>query len=61
MKKMGDFGEEPLHLIPHPETMIALETHRQIEGLITADFGSVTLKDLVLRSREKGSAVVANV
>lgn len=57
LKEMGDCGEEPLHLLPHPETVIALETYRRIEGLIAADFGSVTLKDLVLRSRDQSAAV----
>jgi len=61
MKKMGDFGEEPLHLLPHPETTIALEMHRRIEGLIVADFGSVTLKDLVLHSRDQGDTALDDV
>ncbi len=54
LKAMGDFGERALHLLPHPETLVALEMHQRLENLVVAEFDRVTLKDLVRISREQG-------
>ncbi len=51
IRKMGDFGEEALHLHPHPQTLIALETYHQVEDLVTESLNGTTLKDLVSRSQ----------
>ncbi|WP_321371454.1 YhjD/YihY/BrkB family envelope integrity protein [uncultured Desulfuromusa sp.] len=52
LKKMGDFGEEPLHLHPHPQTLIALETYHRVEVLIGENLNGTTLKDLVVRCQD---------
>ena len=52
-KKMGDYGEEALYLHPHPQTLIALETCRKVEGLVADGLGNMTLKDLVVYSQEQ--------
>lgn len=49
-------GEDVLHLLPHPQTRIALETCEQIIALIDQQFDTVTLKDLVKRSHELDSS-----
>ncbi len=60
-QKMGEFGEKPLHLHPHPQTLIALETHQQLVGLISENFATITLKDLVVRSRDEAETNLADV
>ena len=52
IRKMGDSGKEALHLHPHPQTLIALETYQRIEDLVTESLDGVTLKDLVSRCKE---------
>ncbi|MEA3543868.1 MAG: YhjD/YihY/BrkB family envelope integrity protein [Thermodesulfobacteriota bacterium] len=52
LKKMGDFGEEALYLHSHPQTLIALETCRSVENLVTEGLDGATLKDLVSRCQE---------
>ncbi|MCK5825949.1 MAG: YihY family inner membrane protein [Desulfuromusa sp.] len=52
IRKMGDCGKEALHLHPHPQTLIALETYQRIEDLVTESLDGVTLKDLVSRCKE---------
>ena len=52
LREMDDFGEEPLYLHPHPQTVIALKTHKRIEKMIGENLGNVTLKDLVVQSRK---------
>jgi len=52
-REMGDFGEEALHLHPHPQTLIALETYRRIEDLVTDGLDGTTLSDLVGRCQER--------
>lgn len=52
LKKMGDFGEEPLHLHPHPQTLIALETYHRVEDIVGENLNGTTLKDLVIRCQE---------
>ncbi len=52
IRKMGDSGKEALHLHPHPQTLIALETYQRIEALVTESLDGVTLKDLVNRCKE---------
>ena len=54
LKKMGDYGKAPLHLHPHPQTQVALETYRQIEATISESLDGITLKDLVDRSLDRG-------
>ncbi len=56
LKKMGDFGEEALHLQPHPQTLIALETCRRVEDLVADSLDGTTLKDLVSRCQERVQA-----
>ncbi|MDX2494002.1 MAG: YhjD/YihY/BrkB family envelope integrity protein [Desulfuromusa sp.] len=56
LRKMGDFGEEALHLHPHPQTLIALETYRRVEDLVTDGLDGTTLSDLVGRCQEKVEA-----
>ncbi len=53
LREMGDFGEEALHLHPHPQTLIALETYRRVEDLVTDGLDGTTLNDLVGRCQEK--------
>ena len=53
LKKMGDFGEEALHLHPHPQTLIALETYQRVEELVADGLNGTTLKDLVVRCQEQ--------
>lgn len=52
LREMGDFGEEALHLHPHPQTLIALETYRRVEDLVTDGLDGTTLNDLVGRCQE---------
>ncbi|SEA14337.1 tRNA-processing RNAse BN [Desulfuromusa kysingii] len=52
LKKMGDSGEQPLHLHPHPQTLIALETYQRVEDLVGETLQGISLKDLVIRSQE---------
>jgi membrane protein len=59
LQEMGECGERPLHLHPHPQTLIALETHRQIKELISANFGTITLRDLVMQSRSEAETNLA--
>ncbi len=47
---LRNVGEDVLHLPPHPQTRVALETCRHLVELIDNQFGVVTLKDLVLQS-----------
>jgi membrane protein len=56
LKKMGDSGEEVLHLNPHPQTKIALETYQRIKELITVDLAGITLGDLVSRCQQENEA-----
>ena len=49
LNKMGDCGEEPLHLHPHPQTLLALETYHQMKDLVDESLKGTTLKDLVVR------------
>jgi len=53
-KEMGNSGEEVLHLHPHPQTQIALETYQRIEELITVGMDGVTLKELLSHVQEWG-------
>lgn len=53
IKEMGDFGEEPLYLHPHPQTLIALETCHSVENLVGDGLDGTSLKDLVLRCQEQ--------
>ncbi len=53
LKKMGDSGEEALHLQPHPQTLIALETWHRVENLMAESLDGTTLKDLVRRCQEQ--------
>ncbi len=53
LKEMGDFGEEVLYLHPHPQTLVAQETCRRVEGLVGDGLDGVTLKDLVLRCQKQ--------
>ena len=53
LKTMRDHGEEALHLRPHPQTLIALETCAELERLLSDGLQGVTLKDLVDRCRAK--------
>ncbi|MBW6508264.1 MAG: YihY family inner membrane protein [Desulfuromonadales bacterium] len=46
-------GEEVLYLYPRRQTKVALDTCSHIAGLVDSEFGTVTLKDLVLRSHEE--------
>ncbi|MEE4255108.1 MAG: YhjD/YihY/BrkB family envelope integrity protein [Desulfuromusa sp.] len=52
LKKMGDCGEEPLHLHSHPQTLIALETYRQVKDQVSVSLDGTTLKDLVMRCQD---------
>ncbi len=52
LKTMGDSGEEVLHLHPHPQTQIALETYKQVEELVMTSLDGITLKDLVNRCQD---------
>ncbi|MDA3902070.1 MAG: YihY family inner membrane protein [Desulfuromusa sp.] len=52
LKKMGDFGEEALYLLPHPQTLIALETCHSMEDMVADGLDGTTLKDLVTRGQE---------
>ncbi len=61
LQKMGEIGEEPLHLHPHPQTLIALATHQRITELISENFATTTLRDLVIRSRDEGVTAAAEV
>ena len=53
LNKMGDCGEEPLHLRPHPQTLIALETYRQVKDQVSENLDGITLKDLVVRCQDR--------
>lgn len=53
LNKMGDCGEEPLHLHPHPQTIIALESYHQVKALIDDNMQGTTLKDLVVRCQDR--------
>ncbi len=57
LKEMGDFGEEALYLHPHPQTLIALETCRKIDGLVGEGLDGTTLKDLVSRCQDQNCVV----
>lgn len=52
LNKMGDCGEEPLHLHPHPQTLIALETYRRVQDQVSENLDGTTLKDLVMRCQD---------
>lgn len=58
LKIMRDKGEEVLHLNPHPQTLVALETCQQVESLLEDGLDGLTLRDLVLRCQERGAAEV---
>lgn len=53
LNKMGDCGEEPLHLHPHQQTIIALESYHQVKALIDENLQGTTLKDLVVRCQDR--------
>jgi membrane protein len=55
---MGDSGEEVLHLHPHPQTQIALETYQRIKELIAVDLAGITLEDLVNRCQQETAETV---
>jgi len=57
-RKMGDSGEEVLHLHPHPQTQIALETYQRIKELIAVDLAGITLGDLVNRCQQETAETV---
>jgi len=57
-RKMGDSGEEVLHLHPHPQTQIALETYQRIKELIAVDLAGITLEDLVNRCQQETAKTV---
>jgi len=59
IKTMRDRGEEALHLHPHPQTLVAQETCAELERLLTDGLQGMTLRDLVLRCREKGAEEVS--
>jgi membrane protein len=48
-------GEDVMYLHPHSQTTVALETCRSLDELVDNEFGAVTLKDLVMRSRQEDS------
>ncbi|HMB15812.1 MAG TPA: YhjD/YihY/BrkB family envelope integrity protein [Pelovirga sp.] len=52
---LRNVGEEVMYLHPHPQTKVALEISHSLVELVDNEFGSVTLKDLVMRSRQKES------
>ncbi len=52
---LRNVGEDVMYLHPHPQTTVALETCRNLNDLVDNEFGTVTLKDLVMRSRQKDS------
>jgi membrane protein len=54
---LRNVGEDVLHLHPHPQTRVALETCRHLAGLVESEFGEVTLKDLVIRSYQEDDSV----
>ncbi len=54
LKTMADAGEEALYLSPHPQTLIALSTCKQIETLVADNLAGITLSDLVERSQQQG-------
>ncbi|MBE0583581.1 MAG: Rrf2 family transcriptional regulator, partial [Desulfofustis sp.] len=56
IKQLRDRGEEVLHLYPHPQTLVALETCRKLELLVADGLQGTTLKDLVVSSQEQGQA-----
>jgi len=58
LNKMGDAGEEVLHLRPHPQTQVALEAYRQVEELISESLREVTLNDLLSRSQKRAEQQV---
>lgn len=54
-RMLRNVGEDVMYLRPHPQTTVALETCSSLADLVDDEFGAVTLKDLVLRSRQKDS------
>lgn len=54
-RMLSNVGEDVMYLRPHPQTTVALETCSSLADLVDDEFGAVTLKDLVLRSRQKDS------
>lgn len=52
---LRNLGEDVMYLHPHPQTTVALETCRHLDEMVESEFGGVTLKDLVMRSRQKDS------
>jgi len=53
LKSMRDRGEEVMHLNPHPQTLIAIETCEQLENLTEKALEGMTLGDMVVRCQEK--------
>jgi membrane protein len=54
-RMLRNVGEDVMYLHPHSQTTVALETCRSLDELVDNQFGAVTLKDLVMRSRQKDS------
>jgi len=61
LKTMRDKGEEVLHLYPHPQTLVAIETSEKLEQLIAEGLQGMTLRDMVVscQQREESASVHA--
>lgn len=48
LKTLRNKGEEALHLYPHPQTLVAIETCAKLENLVEDGLDGLTLRDMVL-------------
>lgn len=60
-QKLRGYGKEALYLHPHRQTVVALETYRQMELHVDEGLDGTTLKDLVLSCQNPDSTVVEEV
>lgn len=58
---MRRYGKEALHLHPHPQTVIALETYQRVEEIVQEGLAGATLKDLVMRCQERPAEAESNL
>lgn len=60
-RRIRGHGEAPLHLHPHPQTLVSQEVCRRLEAFVQDGLEGATLKDLVndCQSRENGESVLA--
>lgn len=55
LKTMRDEGEEALHLYPHPQTLVAIETCTKLESLVEDGLDGLTLRDMVQSCQRSGA------